>query len=89
MFGYTDNINSKYVLELLDSVTALNKPVIVALARKEFYSGWSAALTKDGNAEETKILCEFAIKHNVKGYSLWYLAPNDVCIHCLLIKQLS
>ncbi|KAE9528849.1 hypothetical protein AGLY_012424 [Aphis glycines] len=61
----------------LDSVTALNKPVIVSVERRELYSGWSAVLTKDGNAEDTQILCDFAKQHNITGYELFTLVPRD------------
>jgi len=70
VFDYTDNINIKYVLEILKSMTDLNKPVIVALKRREEYSGWSAILGENGNAYETNILCNFAKNHNIQGYDL-------------------
>ncbi|KAE9521536.1 hypothetical protein AGLY_018062 [Aphis glycines] len=72
-----NNLNSKYVLAILDSVTALNKPVIVSVERREYYSGWSAVLTKDGNAEDTQVLCDFAKQHNITGYELFTYVPSD------------
>ncbi|KAE9539532.1 hypothetical protein AGLY_004784 [Aphis glycines] len=62
--------------DILGSVTALDKSIIVALERAEYYSGWSAILTKDGNAEETQMLCDFAKQHNIAGYELCNLSPK-------------
>jgi len=89
VFDYIDNINSKYVLELLVSLTDLEKPIIVALMRTEMYSGWNAILDENGNAYETKMLCDFAKTYNIKGYVLTFLSPDIVCIHCLLINRQS
>ncbi|KAF0704749.1 Uncharacterized protein FWK35_00033297, partial [Aphis craccivora] len=62
--------------KLLKSVTDLKKPVIVAFERTERYSDWSAILGEEGNADETKMLCDFAKKHKIQGYDISYLAPD-------------
>ncbi|XP_060852032.1 uncharacterized protein LOC132930276 [Rhopalosiphum padi] len=61
---------------LLKSVTDLNKPVIVTLSRDNDYPDWSKILTPDGNADDTKVLCDFASSHNVAGYLLYSIAPD-------------
>ncbi|KAF0762655.1 death-associated inhibitor of apoptosis 1-like, partial [Aphis craccivora] len=39
------------------------------------YKDWLSILGPDGNAFVTKVLCDFAIKHNVQGYVLRSISP--------------
>ncbi|KAE9521531.1 hypothetical protein AGLY_018057 [Aphis glycines] len=61
---------------LLKSVTDLNKPVLVLMSRVNAYIDWIKILGPDGNFNETKILCDFAKKHNIQGYILDTLSPD-------------
>jgi len=61
-------------------VTDLQKPVLVLLSRVYAYTEWIKILGPDGNDNETKVLCEFAKKHNVQGYILDTLCPDMVCV---------
>lgn len=61
-------------------MTDLNKPVLVLLSRVCAYDEWIKILSSDGNAHDTKVLCDFAIKHNVQGYILDTLSPDMVCV---------
>ncbi|KAF0730703.1 Uncharacterized protein FWK35_00033250, partial [Aphis craccivora] len=36
------------------------------------YCGWSALLGENGNADETKMLCDFAKKHKIQGYDMLF-----------------
>jgi len=61
-------------------VVDLSKPVLLVLQRGGMYTDWSIILGPDGNAKETKILCDFAMKNHVSGFIVDDLTPNCVCI---------
>ncbi|XP_060852996.1 uncharacterized protein LOC132930904 [Rhopalosiphum padi] len=63
---------------LLKSVTDLNKPVILTISREQLYLDWIKILKPDGNAKDTKVLCDFALKHNVQGYILNSITPQCI-----------
>ncbi|XP_060852140.1 uncharacterized protein LOC132930328 [Rhopalosiphum padi] len=63
--------------ELLKSVTDLKKPVILTIKRDKGNTDWSKILNTDGNADETKMLCDFASSHNVAGYLVTTIAPES------------
>ncbi|KAF0749938.1 Uncharacterized protein FWK35_00021972 [Aphis craccivora] len=48
------------------------------LSRVYSYTEWIKILGPDGNDNETKVLCEFAKKHYVRGYILDTLSPDMV-----------
>jgi len=61
-------------------VTDLNKPVLVLMSRVNAYLDWIKILGPDGNYNETKVLCDFAKKHNIQGYILDTLSPDMVSV---------
>ncbi|KAL4090889.1 hypothetical protein QTP88_025648 [Uroleucon formosanum] len=65
-------------LEFLKSVTALNKPVLLTLARDNGYSDWGQVLGPDGHTKEVDVLCDFALKNNIAGYLIEGLSPKCI-----------
>lgn len=66
----------KLILDALAKVKSLNKPVIVRLSRTYDYQDWVDLVTKDGNEEDAKALCEFASRSNIDGFLLSGIAPR-------------
>ncbi|XP_022160811.1 uncharacterized protein LOC111026927 [Myzus persicae] len=76
-FIITDSSSIEYCNEdLLKSATDLNKPVVVMLRRSYRYTDWGTILSPDGNANDTKVLCDFAIKNHVAGFIVTGLTPR-------------
>ncbi|XP_060873488.1 uncharacterized protein LOC132947255 [Metopolophium dirhodum] len=60
----------------LKTVTALNKPVIVTISREGLYGDWAIILGPDGNAQDVKVLCDFAKENKIAGYLIEGLTPD-------------
>lgn len=50
------------------------------MSRVNAYLDWIKILGPDGNYNETKVLCDFAKKHNIQGYILDTLSPDMVSV---------
>lgn len=65
-------------LEILKKVTNF-RPTIIMLSRTNNFCDWLTILKSPENIKkDTDVLVEFAKKHNVLGYKLVSIVPEDV-----------
>lgn len=76
-----------YIIIIIDTINklkSLNKPILVVLNRLSTYNDWSSILTETGNLDDVTALCNFIKESKVDGFLIRGLYPMVKKFFCYI-----